>query len=118
MEIRRAQAADWETLRQLRLAALADAPDAFASTLEAEVAHPDEVWRQRAEEGPTSASFIARERDVDVGLDAVFAEPDASGRMHLPPTLHAPSPCCACPLGVPCRLQGSRCPVPAGGGRR
>jgi len=55
METRQAQAADWETLRQLRLAALADAPDAFASTLEAEVAYPDEVWRQRAEGGPTSA---------------------------------------------------------------
>jgi len=83
METRQAQAADWETLRQLRLAALADAPDAFASTLEAEVAYPDEVWRQRAEEGPTSANFIARERGGDVGLAAVFAEPDASGRMHL-----------------------------------
>ena len=59
METRQAQAADWETLRQLRLAALADAPDAFASTLEAEVAYPDEVWRQRAEGGPTSANFIA-----------------------------------------------------------
>ena len=83
METRQAQAPDWETLRQLRLAALADTPDAFASTLEAEVAYPDEVWRQRAEGGPTSANFIASERGVDVGLAAVFAEPDASGRMHL-----------------------------------
>jgi ribosomal protein S18 acetylase RimI-like enzyme len=33
--------------------------------------------------GPTSANFIASERGVDVGLAAVFAEPDASGRMHL-----------------------------------
>ena len=49
MEARRAQAGDWKALRQLRLQALADAPDAFASTLEAEVAYPDEVWRQRAE---------------------------------------------------------------------
>jgi hypothetical protein len=48
------------------------------------VAYPDEVWRQRAEEGPTSANFIARERGVDVGLAAVFAEPDAPGHMHLP----------------------------------
>ena len=48
METRQAQAADREALRQLRLRALADAPDAFASTLEAEVAFPAEVWRRRA----------------------------------------------------------------------
>jgi ribosomal protein S18 acetylase RimI-like enzyme len=83
VEARQAQATDWEALRQLRLAALADAPDAFASTLEAEVAFPAEVWRQRAEGGPASANFIARESGVDVGLVAVFAEPDAPGRMHL-----------------------------------
>jgi hypothetical protein len=83
MEARQAQAADWEALRQLRLRALADAPDAFASTLEAEVAFPDEVWWQRAQGGPASATFIAREGGVDVGLVRVFAEPEVPGRMHL-----------------------------------
>jgi ribosomal protein S18 acetylase RimI-like enzyme len=83
MEARQAQAADWEALRQLRLRALADAPDAFASTLEAEVAFPAEVWRQRAEGGPASATFIAREGGVDVGVVRVFAEPGVPGRMHL-----------------------------------
>jgi ribosomal protein S18 acetylase RimI-like enzyme len=83
MEARQAHAADWEALRQLRLRALADAPDAFASTLEAEMAFPDEVWRQRAEGGPASATFIARDSGVDVGLVRVFAEPDVPGRMHL-----------------------------------
>jgi GNAT superfamily N-acetyltransferase len=83
MEIRQAQAADWEALRQLRLGALADAPGAFASTLEREVAFPAEVWRQRAQGGPGSANFIAREGGVDIGLVAIFAEPDARGRMHL-----------------------------------
>lgn len=83
MEARQAQAGDWEALQQLRLAALADAPDAFASTLEAELAFPAEVWQQRAQGGPASATFIAREGGVDVGLVRVFAEPDAPGRMHL-----------------------------------
>jgi ribosomal protein S18 acetylase RimI-like enzyme len=83
MEVRQARVADWEALRQLRLRALADAPDAFASTLEVEVAFPDEVWRRRAEGGPASVNFIAREGGVDVGLAAVFAEPGAPGRLHL-----------------------------------
>jgi GNAT superfamily N-acetyltransferase len=83
MEARLARAADWEALRRLRLRALADAPDAFASTLEAEVAFPAEVWRQRAQGGPGSTNFIAREGGVDIGLAAVFAEPNAPGRMHL-----------------------------------
>jgi ribosomal protein S18 acetylase RimI-like enzyme len=83
VEARRARAADWEALRQLRLRALADAPDAFASTLDTEVAFPAEVWRQRAEGGPVSATFIARQDGVDVGLAGVFAEPDPPGRMHL-----------------------------------
>jgi ribosomal protein S18 acetylase RimI-like enzyme len=83
MDIRQAQAADWAALRQLRLRALADAPDAFASTLKAEEALLDEIWRQRAQGGSSSANFIAREGGVDVGLAAVFAEPDAPGRMHL-----------------------------------
>ena len=57
MEARQAQGADWEALRQLRLRALADAPDAFASTLEAEVAFPAEVWRQRVRDR-RQANFI------------------------------------------------------------
>ena len=83
MQARQAQASDWEALRRLRLRALADTPDAFASTLEAEVALPDEVWQQRAEGGPASANFIVREGGVDVGLAAIFAEPNVPGRMHL-----------------------------------
>jgi ribosomal protein S18 acetylase RimI-like enzyme len=47
------------------------------------VAFPAEVWRQRAQGGPASATFIAREGGVDIGLAAVFAEPNAPGRMHL-----------------------------------
>jgi pimeloyl-ACP methyl ester carboxylesterase/GNAT superfamily N-acetyltransferase len=83
MEARQARAADWEALRDLRLRALADAPEAFASTLEAELALPAEEWRRRAAGGPASARFIAREGDAEVGLAAIFAEPAVPGRMHL-----------------------------------
>ena len=47
------------------------------------MALPAEVWRRRAEGGPASATFIARQDGVDVGLAGVFAEPDPPGRMHL-----------------------------------
>jgi pimeloyl-ACP methyl ester carboxylesterase/ribosomal protein S18 acetylase RimI-like enzyme len=83
MEVRRARAADWEALRDLRLHALADAPDAFASTLEAELAFPEAEWRRRAAGGPASARFIARDGGADVGLAAIFAEPATPRRMHL-----------------------------------
>jgi RimJ/RimL family protein N-acetyltransferase len=82
VEVRQVDAADWQELREVRLRALADAPDAFASTLEREAAFPDDVWRQRAQGGPGSANFIVRQDGVGVGMAAVVAEP-TPGRMQL-----------------------------------
>ena len=83
MEVRQARAADWEALRELRMRALADTPDAFASTLQKEAAFPEQVWRQRAEGGGGSVNFIASENDAAIGMAAIFAEADVPGRMHL-----------------------------------
>jgi ribosomal protein S18 acetylase RimI-like enzyme len=83
MELRQTSAGDWGALRRLRLRALADAPGAFASTLEAERAFPDEVWRQRAGDDPAAATFVASEGGADIGLARIFAEPDPPGRAHL-----------------------------------
>jgi ribosomal protein S18 acetylase RimI-like enzyme len=83
MELRQTRAADWQALRRLRLRALADAPGAFASTLEAELGFGDEVWRQRAGGDPAAATFIASAGGADIGLARVFAEPDPPGRTHL-----------------------------------
>jgi ribosomal protein S18 acetylase RimI-like enzyme len=83
MEVRQTGADDWAAVRRLRLRALADAPGAFASTLAAELAFPDDVWRQRAGDDPSAASFVATDGGADIGLAKIFAEPDPPGRAHL-----------------------------------
>lgn len=48
MELRRVQAADWRALRDVRLRALADTPDAYGTTYEQDAARGDAFWQQRA----------------------------------------------------------------------
>jgi GNAT superfamily N-acetyltransferase len=83
MEVRQARAADWAVLRELRLWALADTPDAFASTLDQEATFPERVWRRRAEDGEGSVNFIAFEGGAGIGMAAIFAVASVPGRMHL-----------------------------------
>ncbi|MFC2064247.1 GNAT family N-acetyltransferase [Chloroflexota bacterium] len=42
---------EWKTYQDLRLRALADAPDAFGSTLAREQDHPDSLWESRLADG-------------------------------------------------------------------
>lgn len=66
MQILRARTDDWERLREIRLRALQDAPEAFGSTHEREAAQPEEDWRAFADgwEGTARQGvFVAADDD-------------------------------------------------------
>jgi GNAT superfamily N-acetyltransferase len=65
--IKRVDESDWAQLRLVRLAALGEAPSAFASTLEREQQFDDEDWRARTRSGTT---FLAFRTGVPVGIAA------------------------------------------------
>ena len=62
--VREATPDDWEPLRDVRLAALSDAPYAFASTYAREAAFTRETWRGRLS-SERSVTFFAREEPDD-----------------------------------------------------
>ena len=62
MEVRRITSADWPLLRELRLASLRDAPEAFGQTFENAQAEPDSEWESAARASATGdrrAWFLA-----------------------------------------------------------
>jgi ribosomal protein S18 acetylase RimI-like enzyme len=70
--IHRTTAADWELLREVRLRALADAPRAFASTLELEQDFPESHWRQIAGSDDHHAAFVLAQGGRFNGLVRCF----------------------------------------------
>ena len=71
--------ADWKRFRDVRLIALADAPNAFGSTLEAEEKLSDDEWIKRLER-PDTATFVAVEEDAsDAGLIVAAPYDDQAG---------------------------------------
>ncbi|WP_448073907.1 GNAT family N-acetyltransferase [Georgenia yuyongxinii] len=76
----RVSRADWPTLKDVRLRALAADPAAFASTLAREQAFEDEVWRERAGAG---RSFIARRDGAVVGVVSYYLEDARPGERQL-----------------------------------
>jgi GNAT superfamily N-acetyltransferase len=64
--VRRLDADDWQVLREVRLVALADAPDAFASSWAREHAYEEADWRRILTGGGCSA--VAWRENEPVGL--------------------------------------------------
>jgi RimJ/RimL family protein N-acetyltransferase len=88
-EVTLASPDEWRAYQEIRLAALADTPLAFGSTLEREVALPDAEWRRRLAESATFfgnrdgellaiATGLSRP-DGDAELVGVWAHPSARG---------------------------------------
>ena len=74
MEIRRVGPDDWALLRDVRLQALSDAPEAFGSTYAREVDFDETEWRRRAE---TNGWFLASDADQPVGIVAGYRDSEA-----------------------------------------
>lgn len=69
--LRSARERDWEQVREVRLAALAQAPEVFASTLEREAAFDSRRWRSWVEE---AAVFLALDDGAAIGMAAGVRE--------------------------------------------
>lgn len=87
--VRRIRADEWERVRSLRIEAVSDpdAPIAFLSTRDQELAHDDAFWRERAANaatGDTAAQLIAEADEEWVGTATVLVRPagvtDHTGR--------------------------------------
>jgi RimJ/RimL family protein N-acetyltransferase len=86
MRIRRAEANDWSALRDVRLAALAESPDAFGSTLEEERRAGEEEWRGWATGDDWAgevATFVADDGTGFVGMATGFHADDEPALVHL-----------------------------------
>lgn len=71
VEVRKLAGDEWTLYKTIRLAALSDAPYAFGSTYEREMAFPPETWQERAgqgAEGAASICVIALDGDRGVGI--------------------------------------------------
>jgi ribosomal protein S18 acetylase RimI-like enzyme len=73
VSIRRAGPDDWEAVRSVRLRALEDAPEAFASNLERELGFDESLWRSRIE---GSVYFLALAGSEPCGIVAAYRPED------------------------------------------
>ncbi|MGD9962178.1 GNAT family N-acetyltransferase [Nocardioides sp.] len=67
IEIRMLEADEWQLWRDLRLRSLADAPDAFGSTLEREQAFVEADWRDRLQSMPVMGFLDGRPASLGGG---------------------------------------------------
>ena len=81
-EVRQIKRDEWPLLKQVRLAALGDSPDAFSGTLDEARELPDATWQQRAA-GSTSFSAVAIDAVGPVGIAVGLPDPEDTTRAYL-----------------------------------
>ena len=84
--IRRIAKGEWALYKQLRLASLREAPDAFSTTYESAALRSDESWAAQADasaEGPDRFTFFAFLDQKPVGLAALYRDTDGSAQGEL-----------------------------------
>jgi GNAT superfamily N-acetyltransferase len=64
---------EWEAVRDVRLAALLDSPEAFSSSLEREIAFDENDWKARFKD---RGWFLAEDGDTFAGIAGHFHPPD------------------------------------------
>ena len=77
MQIRRVTSAEWRELRDIRLAALQESPDAFGGTYAVSVARTDEwwvEWARKSAESDEQAMFLAWDGADPVGIAGTFLD--------------------------------------------
>jgi ribosomal protein S18 acetylase RimI-like enzyme len=79
--IREVAPGDWEALRDIRLAALREAPSAFGSTYAREAAFTGAQWRARISD--RAATYLAYLPDLTepAGIGGVYVEDDGSAEL-------------------------------------
>jgi GNAT superfamily N-acetyltransferase len=76
--VRRVGAEEWQVLRDVRLAALAESPEAFGSTLAGERAFAEADWRRRIANRFTVLAWLG---DDPVGIAGGYVDEDGSAEL-------------------------------------
>ena len=81
MKIRTTEDRDWLILKEIRLAALLDAPTAFGVSYQTAITNSDEQWKQRASSTTQPKFWLAFNEDKGIGM--IGAGVDQTGRYNL-----------------------------------